>query len=101
MEWGRWRPLAFGAMIVMVENVLKHPRIVLSPGMISVYGSIQWEGDVVHLVAHWLTDPSAGLVSVGDRDAALLFPHCRGDEFHQGSPRAAPRGMQKPWSSVD
>lgn len=90
MEWGRWRPFVFGATIVMVENVLKHRRIVLSPGMIGVYGSIQREGDV----AHRLTDLSADRASVGDRDAAFSLPHCRGDEFHQGSPGPDPRGVE-------
>ena len=44
---------------------------ILSAGMLAVDGRIQREGDVVHLVAHQLTDLSAALASVGDRDLAV------------------------------
>ncbi|MHA6685377.1 error-prone DNA polymerase [Mesorhizobium sp. A556] len=74
------------ANLVVWEKVFeKYRRVVLSSGMIGVYGRIQREGDVVHLVAHKLTDLSADLASVGDRDAAFPLPHGRGDEFHHGS----------------
>jgi error-prone DNA polymerase len=39
----------------------------------AVYGRIQREGEVVHLVAHRLTDLSAELASVGDREAAWPY----------------------------
>lgn len=39
--------------------------------MFAVRGRIQREGEVVHLVAQRLTDLSADLASVGDRDAGL------------------------------
>ena len=56
--------------------------------MMAVHGRIQREGEVVHLVAQRLTDLSADLASVGERDAAFPLPHGRGDEFHHGSPGA-------------
>jgi error-prone DNA polymerase len=63
--------------------------------MMAVYGSIQREGDVVHLVAHRLTDLSQDLASVGDRDAAFPLPHGRGDELRHGSPGLDPRSVPK------
>jgi error-prone DNA polymerase len=66
-------------------------RIILSAGMIGVYGRIQREGEVVHLVADRLTDMSQELVSVGDRESEFPLPHGRGDEFHHASPGLDPR----------
>jgi error-prone DNA polymerase len=82
-------------LVVWAKIFEKHRRVVLSAGMIGVYGRIQREGEVVHLVAHRLTDLSADLASVGDRDAAFPLPHGRGDEFHHGSPGLDPRGEPK------
>jgi error-prone DNA polymerase len=73
----------------------KQRRIILSAGMMAVYGRIQREGDVVHLVARRLTDLSQELASVGDRDAAFPLPHGRGDELHHGSPGLDPRSVPK------
>jgi error-prone DNA polymerase len=88
------------ANLVVWEKIFeKHRRIVLSAGMIGVYGRIQREGDVVHLVAHRLTDLSADLASVGHRDAAFPLPHGRGDEFHHGGPGLDPRSVPKVRSS--
>lgn len=68
-----------------------HRRIVLGAGMIGVEGRVQRAGEVVHLVAHRLTDLSADLASVG-RQGAFPLPHGRGDEFHRGAPPPDPRG---------
>ena len=57
--------------------------------MIAVRGRVHREGEVVHLVAQRLTDLSAELASVDERDAAFPLPHGRGDEFHHGSPTPA------------
>jgi error-prone DNA polymerase len=73
----------------------KQRRIILSAGLMAVYGRIQREGDVVHLVAHRLTDLSQELASVGDRDTAFPLPHGRGDELHHGSPGLDPRSVPK------
>lgn len=88
--------------LVVWEKIFeKHRRVVLSSGMIGVYGRIQREGEVVHLVAHRLTDLSADLACVGDRDAAFPLPHGRGDEFHYGSPGLDPRCLPKSRSVID
>jgi error-prone DNA polymerase len=68
-------------------------RTILSAGMIAVRGRVQREGEVVHLVAQRLTDLSAELASVGERDTAFPLTHGRGDEFHHGSPTPDPRGQ--------
>lgn len=91
-------------LVVWVKVFQKHRRIVLAAGMIGVYGRIQREGEVVHLVAHRLSDLSAELASVGDRDGAFPLPHYRGDEFHHASPTPDPGGMAKgpkPRSIID
>jgi error-prone DNA polymerase len=62
-------------------------------GMIAVQGRIQREGEVVHLVANQLTDLSADLAGVGNRDDSFPLPHGRGDEFHHGSPGIDPRSL--------
>lgn len=82
-------------LVVWVKTFEKYRRIVLGAGMLGVYGRIQREGDVVHLVAHRLSDLSADLASVGDREAVFPLPHGRGDEFHHGSPAPDPRGLPK------
>ncbi len=82
-------------LVVWLKVFEKYRRIVLSAGMIGVYGRIQREGEVVHLVAHRLTDLSANLASVGERDASFPLPHGRSDEFHHGSPGLDPRGLPK------
>jgi error-prone DNA polymerase len=99
---------AKGVMFITIEdesgiaNLVVWPRIfetqrriILAAGMIGVYGRIQREGDVVHLVAHRLTDLSAELASVGNRDEAFPLPHGRGDEFHHGGPGIDPRSLPK------
>jgi error-prone DNA polymerase len=48
-------------LIVWPKVFEKHRRIVLGAGMFAVKGKIQPEGEVVHLVAHSLTDLSAEL----------------------------------------
>ena len=80
-------------LVVWVKIFEKYRRIVLSAGMIGVHGRIQREGEVVHLVAHRLSDLSADLASVGERDESFPLPHGRGDEFHHGSPTPDPRGL--------
>ena len=68
-------------------------RIILVAGMMGVQGRVQREGEVVHLVAHQLTDMSAELAAVGDGDGEFPTPHGRGDEFHHGSTGGDPRDL--------
>ncbi|WP_037086863.1 error-prone DNA polymerase [Neorhizobium vignae] len=88
-------------LVVWVKTFEKYRRVVLGAGMVGVYGKIQREGQVVHLVAHRLTDLAVELASVGDRDGAFPLPHGRGDEFHHGSPAPDRRGMPKIRDIVD
>ncbi|RUV28816.1 MAG: DNA polymerase III subunit alpha [Mesorhizobium sp.] len=103
----RQRPgSAKGVMFITLEdetgiaNLVVWPKVfeanrrtILSASMIAVRGRVQREGEVVHLVARHLTDLSAELASVGQRDTAFPLPHGRGDEFHHGSPTPDPRGL--------
>jgi error-prone DNA polymerase len=92
----------------------KQRRAILASGMLAVYGRIQRVEDVVHLVAHRLTDLSADLAGVGERTSAVAdvrhlkvpisgkpeigdfpLPHGRGDELHHGSPELDPRSLPK------
>jgi error-prone DNA polymerase len=70
----------------LVISVYERQRpIILAAGMFAVQGRIQREGEVVHLVARHLTDLSAELAGVGERDDQFPLPHGRGDEVHHGS----------------
>jgi error-prone DNA polymerase len=71
----------------------KNRRAILSAGMIAVRGRIQREGEVVHLVVRRLTDLSAELASVGERESAFPLSLGRGDKFHHGSPTPDPRDL--------
>jgi error-prone DNA polymerase len=99
-------------LVIWPKTFEKQRRVILGAGMMAVHGRIQREGEVVHLIAQRLTDLSSALASVGDRDAAFLLPHGRGDEFHHGDPGAMdppqrkakgpmPRDIYIPTSSVD
>jgi error-prone DNA polymerase len=52
--------------------------------MIAVYGRIQCEGEVVHLIAHRLTDLSPELVGIGERNTTFPLSRGRGDEAKTG-----------------
>ena len=62
----------------------QHRRIILSTSMMAVQGRIQREGEVVHLVVQRVTDLSAELASVGEREAESPLPHGRDDQIRQG-----------------
>jgi error-prone DNA polymerase len=61
-------------------------RLVLQAGMMGVYGRIQREGEVIHVVADRLEDLSDLLRGLGKqgRGAEFPLPHGRGDEAHHG-----------------
>jgi error-prone DNA polymerase len=83
-------------LVVWPKMFEKFRRVVLGSTMFAVRGRIQREGDVVHLVAHHLTDMSDALAGIGRRDAPFPLPHGRGDEFIHGSPTPDPRCAAKP-----
>jgi len=80
-------------LVVWPSLYERQRRIILAAGMIAVKGRIQREGEVVHLIANHLTDLSADLAGVGDREDGFPLPHGRGDEFHHGSPGIDPRSL--------
>jgi error-prone DNA polymerase len=88
-------------VVVWVKVFEKYRRVLLSSAMLGVRGRIQREGEVVHLVAHHLTDLSGELASVGNRGTPFPLPHGPGDEAHHGAPGIDPRGLPKPKTIVD
>jgi error-prone DNA polymerase len=82
-------------LVVWPKVFDKQRRTILAASMMAVYGRIQRVDDVVHLVAHRLTDLSADLAGVGNGDFPL--PHGRGDELHHGSPGVDARSRQRVW----
>jgi error-prone DNA polymerase len=72
-------------LVIWPKLFERQRRVVLSAKMMAVYGRIQREGEVVHLVAHRVTDLSDLLASIGHRDAIVPAPHGRGDELRHGS----------------
>jgi error-prone DNA polymerase len=80
-------------LVVWPQTFEKFRRVVMGASMLAVCGRVQREGEVVHLVAHQLTDFSADLATVGSRDAAFSLPHGRGDQVKGGGgpdPRELP-----------
>ena len=79
-------------LVVWPKLYERQRRVILSAGMMAVHGRIQREGEVVHLVAHRVSDLSESLASVGGRDTTFPLSHGRGAEAH-GSPGLAPRNL--------
>jgi error-prone DNA polymerase len=67
----------------------------MSSSMLACRGKVQKEGEVIHVVADELTDLSALLASVGQRDGAFPLAQGRGDEVtHPGGGDARERGIK-------
>jgi len=75
-----------GNLVVWPHVFEKFRRAVMASSMMAVKGSVQREGEVVHLVAHQITDLSAELASVGGRDTAFPLPSSRADHSRHGGP---------------
>ncbi|MGD9510545.1 MAG: OB-fold nucleic acid binding domain-containing protein, partial [Geminicoccaceae bacterium] len=71
-------------LVVWPQVFEQYRRIILSASMMAVYGRIQREGEVVHLVVQRVSDLSAELASVGEREVVFPLPHGRGDQIRQG-----------------
>jgi hypothetical protein len=52
--------------------------------MTAIKGSVQREGEVVHLIFQRVIDLSGEFASIGERDAVLLVPHGRSDQATDG-----------------
>lgn len=79
-------------LVVWPQVFERFRRVVMGASMMAVRGRIQREGEVVHLVAHKLTDLSAELGTVGERDAFPL-PHGRGDQVTHAGGGPDPREL--------
>ncbi len=91
---------AKGVMFITIEdetgiaNLILWPsiferqrRLVLTASMIACHGRVQKESGVTHVITERLTDLSALLREVGERDAPFPLRHGRGDgASHPGSP---------------
>jgi error-prone DNA polymerase len=73
-------------LVIWTSLYERQRRIILGASLMAIQGRVQRERDVAHLVANQLTDLSAVLAAVGERDDGFPLPHGRGDEFHHGSP---------------
>jgi len=60
-------------LVIWPKLYERQRRVILSAGMLAVHGRIQREGEVVHLVAHQVSDLSNALASVA---AATLPSPC-------------------------
>jgi error-prone DNA polymerase len=72
-------------LVVWPHMFEKFRRAVMAASMMAVRGRLQREGEVVHLVAHRITDLSGELASVGGRDSFPL-PGSRADHARHGGP---------------
>ena len=66
-------------IVVWTKVFEKYRRVILGAGMIAVRGRVQRQGEVVHIVAHHLTDLSAELASIGAREEGSQPSHGRPD----------------------
>ena len=109
----RQRPgSAKGVMFITVEdetgvaNLIIWPsmfeanrRIVMGARMLGIYGQVQKEGEVVHVIAKKLVDLSDMLMSLGQRGEAFPLRHGRGDGAKTGGgpdPRDASAKVSQP-----
>jgi error-prone DNA polymerase len=95
-------------LVIWPDLYEKQRRIILTASMMAVHGRIQREGEVVHLIAHRLTDLSSQLLRIGERNAPFPLPHGRGDAAKSGGgpdPREAlgrkPRDIYVPDRHID
>jgi error-prone DNA polymerase len=71
-------------LVIWPQLFERERRLILSASMIACRGRVQREGEVVHLIAHGLTDLTGALRRVGERDESFPLPHGRGDEAKAG-----------------
>ncbi|MGD9509931.1 MAG: error-prone DNA polymerase, partial [Geminicoccaceae bacterium] len=89
-------------LVVWPQLFEQYRRIILSTSMMAVYGRIQREGEVVHLVVQRVSNLSAELASVGELEAAFPLPHGRGDQIRQGGSDPELRAVpHKPFRTRD
>ena len=72
-------------LIIWPSLFERQRRLVLSASMIGCRGKVQREGQVIHVIAEHLTDLSALLGAVGEREEVFPLPYGRGNEAKHGS----------------
>ena len=77
-------------LVIWPDLYEKQRRIIVSAGMMSAYGRIQREGEVVHLVAHRVAGLSRELASIGERE---VVDH-RAEELHAESIKVKARDFR-------
>ena len=84
------------ANLVVWPPVFERQRlVVMSSSMIACRGKVQKEGEVIHVVADQMTDLSALLASVGQRDDAFPIERGRGDAVtHPNNSDPRERGIK-------
>ena len=81
-----WAQKPFNANLIIWPSLFERQRrLVLSASMIGCRGKVQREGQVIHVIAEHLTDLSALLGAVGEREEVFPLPYGRGDEAKHGS----------------
>ena len=80
-------------LVIWPKLYERQRRVILSAGMLTAHGRVQREGEVVHLVAHRVSNLSDSLASVGHRDTAFPMPHGRRDQLRHGGSGQDPREL--------
>ena len=84
-------------LIVWPSAFERQRRLVLTASMIACHGKVQKESGVTHVITGRLTDLSALLRDVGERDEPFPLRHGRGDEAkHPGSPDRGDKQWKRP-----
>ncbi|WP_253257946.1 error-prone DNA polymerase [Sphingobium sp. SA916] len=71
-------------LIIWPRMFEQNRRIVMGARMLGLYGQVQREGEVVHVIAKKLVDLSPLLGSLGQRGEAFPLPYGRGDGARSG-----------------
>ncbi|MET0377307.1 MAG: OB-fold nucleic acid binding domain-containing protein, partial [Rhizorhabdus sp.] len=72
-------------LIVWPSFFEQHRRVVIGASMFGVYGRVQREGDVMHVIVKRLEDMSSALAGLSGRDAAFPLRTGRGDGAKAGA----------------
>jgi error-prone DNA polymerase len=84
---------AKGVMFITIEDETGVANLVIWPSLYERQRRIILPAGMIALVVNHLTDLSADLAGVDDRDSSFPLPHGRGDEFHHGGPGIDPRSL--------
>ena len=93
------------ANLIIWPSLFERPRrTVLSTSAVVCRGKVQREGQIIHVIAHHLTDLTHLLRQIGEREENFRVPNMRADEARfNGAPDPRvprPRDIQEPHSRV-